>query len=393
MKIKMSSASVRTQGDGTEHPDVTTTEVRSKGVVRKGSSVDADKIDKLGKDYLSKQTTSSILYDPRPSDNQNYNYPPPVQPKGKRFYLIPKLVKQSELPQASLKNRKLNLILMEPYKACVNPIFPYKKHENRVKVQSRNNLDINDLVRHVNFNANEATKGAAADTPFEQLKKERDFFESQLKFQTQVNTELKGLLVHCLGEDLQAKVNNLTEDKMKIAKSLSTNTEQIEFLASQSEVWRSKFLASSLMVEELAKVKTSLAQRTSMLITSNKQMLSTFERIRFDLIETFQNLKFLSEVHETNLKSLNVLDLTSECLNISQQIVLNSGKIGLPSTSNFDQLETLTDAEKNALRAVAESNELNSQTEEAFRAVCNQAHQEYQRKKSQAGNDFQVVEK
>lgn len=112
----MSSASVRTQGDGTEHPEVTTTEVRSKGVVRKGSSVDADKIDKLGKDYLSKQTTSSILYDPRPSDNQNYNYPPPVQPKGKRFYLIPKLVKQSEIPQASLKNRKLNLILMEPYK-------------------------------------------------------------------------------------------------------------------------------------------------------------------------------------------------------------------------------------------------------------------------------------
>lgn len=249
---------------------------------------------------------------------------------------------------------------------------------------------MNDLVKHINMSVNEATK-TTVDSPLAELKKERDFFENQLKFQTQVNTELKGLLVHCLGEDLQAKVNNLTEDKMKIAKSLSTNTEQIEFLASQSEVWRSKFLASSLMVEELAKVKTSLAQRNSMLVNSNKQMLSTFERLRFDLIETFQNLKFLSGVQERNLKSLNVSDLTAECLNISQQIVLNSGQLGLPSTHNFDQLETLTEAEKNALRAISGSGDLNAQTEEAFKAVCNQAQQEYQRKKSQIENDFEIV--
>lgn len=191
---------------------------------------------------------------------------------------------------------------------------------------------------------------------------------------------------------MQVKVNNLTEDKMKIAKIASTNTEQIEFLASQSEVWRSKFLASSLMVEELAKVKTSLAQRNALLVKSNKQLLQTFERIRFDLIETFQNLKFLSGVHETNLKSLNVLDLTSECLNISQQIVLNSGKIGLPNTSNFDKLETLTETEKNALSALAESSDLNAKTEEAFRAVCSQAQQEYRREKTQSEHDFEIID-
>lgn len=57
---------------------------------------------------------------------------------------------------------------------------------------------------------------------------------------------------------------------MKIAESLSSNTDKIEFLASQSEVWRSKFLASSLMVEELAKVKTKLAQKNSSLVVSNQ---------------------------------------------------------------------------------------------------------------------------
>lgn len=225
-----------------------------------------------------------------------------------------------------------------------------------------------------------------------EMKKERDLFENQLTFQMQVNTELKGLLVHCLGEDIQAKVNCLTEDKMKIAKSLSTNTEQIEFLSSQSEVWRSKFLASSLMVEELAKVKTSLSQRNALLVTSNKQLLSTLERIRFDLIETFQNLKFLSGVQETNLKSLNVNDLTTELVNISQQVVLNSGKIGMPGGSNFDNLETLTEAEKNALKALTESTDSHA-IDEAFKAVCSQAQHEYRRERSRTEDDFEMVDK
>lgn len=135
----------------------------------------------------------------------------------------------------------------------------------------------------MSVSVSEAMRSTESTSPLMELKKERDYFESQLKFQTQVNAELKGLLVHCLGEDLQAKVNNLTEDKMKIAKSLSTNTEQIEHLASQSEVWRSKFLASSLMVEELAKVKTILAQKKSSLITSNKVKVLSFNHSQMSL--------------------------------------------------------------------------------------------------------------
>lgn len=199
-------------------------------------------------------------------------------------------------------------------------------------------------------------------------------------------------MVHSIGDDLQQKVNNLTEDKMKIVNSLKSNTEQIEFLSSQTEVWRSKFLASSLMVEELAKMKTSLTQRNANLVTSNKQLLSTLERIRFSLLETYQNLKFLSGVHETNLKSLNVNDLVTELVNISQQIVLNSGKIGLPENSNFDHFETLTDAEKNAMKSVAESTDSHL-IDEAFKAVCVQAQHEYRRKISQTEEGFEVVEK
>lgn len=139
-----------------------------------------------------------------------------------------------------------------------------KKH----RINKKNNLDLNTLASHVaNIKTSElkilsdvdgdsdATAAQQQQQKYErqiaELKKERDSCESQLKFQVQVNSELKNLLVAAVGEDLQTRVNVLTEDKLQLARALlnsahniSSHTEQIEYLASQSEVWRSKFLAS-----------------------------------------------------------------------------------------------------------------------------------------------------
>lgn len=141
------------------------------------------------------------------------------------------------------------------------------KRSAKTRTNRKNNLDLNVLVSHVtsmsstemNLNASldgvldelEAKQKTVNDKQLADLKKDRDYFESQLKFQIQVNSELKNLLVAAVGEDLQTKVNVLTEDKLQLARALlnsahnlSTHTEQIEYLAGQSEVWRSKFLAS-----------------------------------------------------------------------------------------------------------------------------------------------------
>lgn len=141
------------------------------------------------------------------------------------------------------------------------------KTPKKQRISKKNNLDLNTLVSHVanmkcsELNSviveNDTTKEAAAtqqklyEKQIAEVKKERDSFESQLKFQVQVNSELKNLLVAAVGEDLHAHVNVLTEDKLQLARALlssatqhSTHTEQIEYLANQSEVWRSKFLAS-----------------------------------------------------------------------------------------------------------------------------------------------------
>lgn len=66
-----------------------------------------------------------------------------------------------------------------------------------------------------------------------------------------MNGELKNLLVASVGEDMETRVHILTEDKLHLARALlnsaqklNTHQEQTEWLASQCEVWRSKFLAS-----------------------------------------------------------------------------------------------------------------------------------------------------
>lgn len=274
-------------------------------------------------------------------------------------------------------------------------MIPYPASNNKVRKPkiNKNNLDVNELVRHINITKSSciaSSKDSVDGDELTQIKKERDQLESQLKFQMQVNSELKQLLLSAIGDEDSTKLSSLAEDKMKIAEHLSSNTEKIEFLVGQSEVYRSKFLASSLMVEELAKWKAALSEKNSQLITSNQRLLETIATVRDMEIELYSNLKFLSNFREINLKTSNIVDLTSECLNISHQLVLNSGKIGMPErlTTNLDPL---INAQKQALTAMDNSVHLLF-TDDASKAICNQATQEYQRVRTQSENQFEFVD-
>lgn len=85
------------------------------------------------------------------------------------------------------------------------------------------------------------------ETQAEKQEKKIKELEAKLSFQAQVNAELKSLLIASVGEDFQIRVNGLTEDKLHLAK----DTEQIEFLVANSQVWRSKFLASRYLSKKL----------------------------------------------------------------------------------------------------------------------------------------------
>uniref|UniRef100_A0A7G3B2P7 Golgin-45 n=1 Tax=Lutzomyia longipalpis TaxID=7200 RepID=A0A7G3B2P7_LUTLO len=323
----------------------------------------------------------------------------PLAPIGKIFTLVPHVVHTTGKQTALPRNKEPRFVPFEPYKGAVTPIIPFRKPPQRTK--SRNNLDLGVLVsqlsdlktcemlqhapgmpesRSIGCMSDAEVKIAALEQQLKEAKRDKESFESQLKFQVQVNTELKNLLVAALGEDIQTRVNVLTEDKLQLARALldsanniSTHTEQIEYLAGQSEVWRSKFLASSLMVEELARWKASLTQKNNLLVASNKQLLEmTSRQVRDMARDVLKNLKFLSGIKELKLRSGNAVDLLAECVNISQQLVLHSG-VGMPEEINLDNLEPFTEAENAAIKALQNSNQPLMSTDEAFKAIVGQA--------------------
>ncbi|XP_055621507.1 golgin-45 isoform X2 [Toxorhynchites rutilus septentrionalis] len=383
----------RTQGDGMEYDGLVTGTAAQQ---QKSSSVPTTVgLIKLPSDIelqrLLPHSGSNPVYRPTELITTTNASLPPTVPKGKIFHLVPKLVQINRAAE-SLKNKEPKFVPFEPYKGAVNPIMPYKNRENKIKINARNNLDLSVLVSQMStITSKELKQEICTKSEFdlekqqyekqiEELKKERDYYQSQLKFQAQVNSELKNLLVAAVGEDLQTKVNVLTEDKLHLARkllssaeNLSSHTEQIEYLIGQSEVWRSKFLASSLMVEELARWKTSLLQKNKLLSASAKEMLEVNSKLRDMQIDILRNLKFLYSKKDFSLQSANILDLTAESVNISQQLVLGHSALGMPEPLNLAGLEPMTDAEKLAVQALQNTNEPLMSTDEAFRAIVGQA--------------------
>ncbi|XP_018338917.1 PREDICTED: golgin-45 isoform X2 [Trachymyrmex septentrionalis] len=206
------------------------------------------------------------------------------------------------------------------------------------------------------------------ESEIRKLKEENSQLETQLKFQVQVNGELKNLLVAAVGEDLETRVHLLTEDKLQLArallnsaKHLSTHQEQIEWLAGQCEVWRSKFLASSLMVEDLARWKAALCQRTTELQESIKRLLEEHNTIRDTSFKTYRMLTILREKFDSigttsnkkhELVSTNIVDLTQGCCQLVE-ILRVSLLSGIPDSElqkelNITGLDMKTLTENNA---------------------------------------------
>lgn len=320
-----------------------------------------------------------------------------VVPKGKLYQLQPRVIHRPQTPEHK-KVRPPRFIPFEPYTAAINPIIPKPNQNIHLKKVDKNNLDINVLITQMsNMKSAELSSSSPVKTvapvpvssqseemakELAKLKEERDYFQNQLKFQVKVNSELKNLLVASVGEDLQTRVNLLTEDKLQLAKALldtaknlTTHTEQIEFLAGQCEVWRSKFLASSVMIEELARWKADLTNKTTLLTEGNKKMLQLTAQVREMELHMLKNLKFLAKLKNLNLPSTDCLTLASECLNITDQMVLHTGGVGMPGSLNLKcGLGSMTEQEKYAKQALATTNNQLMSTEEASIAIVDQAH-------------------
>ena len=191
---------------------------------------------------------------------------------------------KSQKPFQGIKQSKEpRFVPYEPYKAAITPLTTcHKKKHSRGNSKDLKNEPIDEPDAKI-----QATKPSdhVADKPkadesisketeekylreINDLKVKLDDAEKQLRIQTQVNSEVKKLLVASVGEDIEAKVDFLTQDKARLAadirqysNKISRDFEEKEQLTVQSDLWKSKFLASTVIVDELARWKGILMQR------------------------------------------------------------------------------------------------------------------------------------
>ncbi|XP_033323167.2 golgin-45 isoform X1 [Megalopta genalis] len=366
----------RTQGDGMENVTVDKAEVKQTKC-------------RLG---------DALIY--HPTNLKQLSSIPPVTPNGPIINLVPKHisnVKDEKHILNSLKSKEPKFVPYEPYKAAVKPIIPHDKKSKRFHKSSLN-VAVSQVaamkIHEIEVPAAEVIKGMedksiecewlnekkAYEIEIKKLKEENSQLENQLKFQAQVNGELKNLLVAAVGEDLETKVHLLTEDKLQLARALlnssqhlSTHQEQTEWLAGQCEVWRSRFLASSLMVEELAKWKAALCQRTTDLQEAIKRLLEDRNHIRDISLKTYRTLSILRENFDPvgaasskrhELPSTNITDLAQGCCQLAEilKVQLLSGveNIHLHKEINITGLDMKTLAEKMAEQLLMSPNLLMS---------------------------------
>ncbi|KAL0275328.1 UNVERIFIED_CONTAM: hypothetical protein PYX00_003211 [Menopon gallinae] len=299
--------------------------------------------------------------------------------------LVPQAVnKKKKDILTNLKNKEPKFVPYEPYKAAVKPIVPDEKKHFRVmsKKKSKETAAIlkgreekgevagnesGEVPSESDGNVDWEKKSKSLELELQTLKEENEQLENQLKFQVQVNGELKNLLVAAVGEDMETRVHVLTEDKLhlaqallKSAKSLSSHQEQTEWLAGQCEVWRSKFLASSVMVEELARWKAALTHKVNEAQEVLKKLLEERKSVRENLTNTYNNLSFLRDnfnlLNKKNpLSSGNVIDLSEENFRLSETLLIQLLGVDKGNSSNsvLKDLPNDTPAEKAAEHTIS----------------------------------------
>ncbi|KAJ8724489.1 hypothetical protein PYW08_015963 [Mythimna loreyi] len=363
---------------------------------------------------------------------QNVDSKITASPTRKESLLPPRLVQvyatkvfRSE-KRRSFSGKTPKFVPYEPYPAAVKPMTPMLITKDLKK--SRNNMDLNTLITQMsqmstNLNEfkprpklNSTSDKSVADVDkssaevvemkkkIDTLTHENESLKEQLKQQVQVNKELKTMLVASMGEDLETQVQSLNEDKKHLASALlssaqhlSTHQEQTEWLAGQCEVWRSKFLASSLMVEELAQCKKLLTEKTENLQQAIKQLLDERCRARDMMLCTYKNLYSLHEKWLENIAiteyvgnskiynrpignlnfnatiphSTNILDMSSINLKLSENI---SSSVKKQDISHLDKLSTITEGEKNAENIMATPLDVRKVSEEPVNALVHHAY-------------------
>ncbi|KAM6217831.1 golgin-45 [Rhynchocyon petersi] len=132
------------------------------------------------------------------------------------------------------------------------------------------------------------------------LLQEKEGLSNQLRVQTEINRELKKLLVASVGDDLQYHFERLAREKNQLilenealGQSTAQLSEQLERMSIQCDVWRSKFLASRVMADELTNSWAILQRQNRDAQSAIQDLLSEREQFRQEMLATQKLLEEL----------------------------------------------------------------------------------------------------
>ncbi|XP_006887472.1 PREDICTED: golgin-45 [Elephantulus edwardii] len=129
---------------------------------------------------------------------------------------------------------------------------------------------------------------------------DKEGLSNQLRVQTEVNRELKKLLVASVGDDLQYHFERLAREKNQLilenealGQSIAQLSEQLERMSIQCDVWRSKFLASRVMADELTNSRAALQRQSRDAQSAIQDLLSEREQFLQEMLATQKLLEEL----------------------------------------------------------------------------------------------------
>ncbi|XP_059158357.1 golgin-45-like [Physella acuta] len=164
------------------------------------------------------------------------------------------------------------------------------------------------------------------------LEYEKNRLKKELDIQLQVNSELKRLLVASVGEDLTQRVERLCRDHAQLSqdiggfsKKLNEDYENLDKVSIQADMWRSKYLAARVMIEELGNARAYFSLQCHDTQDAMQQLLNERHELRTNLLEAYKVLQQvktafdpLNSHRSTCLRSTNVLELSRACQQLAE---------------------------------------------------------------------------
>ncbi|XP_078688995.1 golgin-45-like [Branchiostoma floridae x Branchiostoma belcheri] len=125
----------------------------------------------------------------------------------------------------------------------------------------------------------------------------RSTSEVELGIQSEVNKELKKLLVASVGSDLQYQFERMAREKAQlsvdhdnIVQQYADLSEEVERLSIQCDVWRSKFLGSRTQVSQLIDLRNAIYQQFGKAQAAIDNVMKERAPIRKEMVETYRLL-------------------------------------------------------------------------------------------------------